>query len=74
MAYAASVVPNVELQPIDEYDLASNARPARKDVFDDFSWFDLGKASNVVCAGGGSSQPRVWVDKTRCVFYYSIGD
>jgi hypothetical protein len=38
------------------------------------SWFDLDRAKNVVTAGGGPSQPQIWVDQTRGVFYYRKTD
>jgi hypothetical protein len=74
LRYAALVVPGAATQPADEYDLIFNARPLRADAFEDFGWFDLAKAQNVATAGGGPSQPQVWVDPTRGVFYYRKTD
>jgi hypothetical protein len=74
LRYASTVAPGAATQPADEFDLKNGARPIRSGAFDDFSWYDLDKAQNVVTAGGGPSQPQVWVDQTRGVFYYRKTD
>lgn len=74
LRFASTIVPGATTQPADEYDLARNAHPIRAGAFDDLSWFDLEKAQNVVTAGGGSSQPQIWVDQTRGVFYFRKTD
>jgi hypothetical protein len=74
LRYAETVVPGATTKPADEYDLAGNARPLRAGAFDDFSWFDLDMAQHVVTAGGGPSQPKIWVDQSRGVFYYRKTD
>jgi hypothetical protein len=70
LRYASTVAPRAATRPADEFDLRNGAHLTRSGVFDDFSWFDLEKAQDVVTAGGGPSQPEVWVDQTRGVFYY----
>ncbi|MBC7782813.1 MAG: hypothetical protein H7144_03155 [Burkholderiales bacterium] len=72
--YASTVVPGAATQPADEFNLKNGASLIRSGAFDDFSWFDLDKAQNVVTAGGGPSQAQVWVDQTRGVFYYRKTD
>lgn len=72
--YASTVAPGAATQPADEFDLKNGARLIRSDAFDDFSWFDLDKAQNAITAGGGPSQPQVWVDQSRGVFYYRQTD
>jgi hypothetical protein len=74
LRYAATVALGAATQPADEFDLKNGARPIRSGAFEDFSWFDLDKAQNVVTAGGGPSQPQVWVDQARGVFYYRKTD
>lgn len=74
LQYASTVVPAAATQPADEFDLVSQARLIRPGAFEDFSWFDLDKAQNAVTAGGGPSQPQVWVDQNRGVFYYRKTD
>jgi hypothetical protein len=39
------------------------ARIEETGAFEDFDWFDLDKAQNVVTAGGGPSQ--LWTDRPR---------
>jgi len=58
----------------DEYELKDGVRLLRAETFEDFSWFDLDKAKDVVSAGGGPSVPEVWVDQSRGVFYYRLTD
>lgn len=74
LRYAFTVAPGAATQPADDSDLKNGARPIRSGAFDDFSWFDLDKAQNVITAGGGPSRPQVWVDQTRGVFYYRRTD
>jgi hypothetical protein len=68
------LVPGEPLAPVDEYQLELDARPVREGVFRDFRWFDLQTAKNVVGAGGRSSQPQVWVDQDRGIFYFRRTD
>ena len=74
LSYASTVTPGAATQPADEFDLKSGARLTRSGALEDFDWFDLDKAQNVVMAGGGPSQPQVWVDQARGVFYYRKTD
>lgn len=74
LRYASTVAPGAATQPADESDLKDDARLIRPEAFDDFSWFDLDTAQNVATAGGGPSEPQVWVDQTRGVFYYRKTD
>jgi hypothetical protein len=74
LRYASTLVRGPTTKPDSELDLTDDARSVRADAFDDFSWFDLDKAQDVVTAGGGPSQPQVWVDRTRGVFYYRKTD
>jgi hypothetical protein len=74
LRHAAAVVPGEPLTPVGQDELKSSRLPVRQDVFLDFSWFDLRNASSVAGAGGGPSQPRVWVDQDRGVFYYRKTD
>jgi hypothetical protein len=72
--YASTVAPGAATEQADEIDLKNGARLVRPGTFDDFTWFDLDKAQNVVTAGGGPSRLQVWVDQTRGVFYYRKTD
>lgn len=74
LRYAATVAPGATTEPADEYDLADGRHLIQAGAFDDFSWFDLEKAQNVVTVGGGPSRPQVWVDQKRGVFYYRLTD
>jgi len=72
--FSATVVPGATTQPIESSELAYNAFPIRPGVFKDISWFDLAQTQDVITAGGGPSQPQVWVDRRRGVFYYRKTD
>jgi hypothetical protein len=75
LRYASTVAPGAATRPVvDEPELTRNASPIRTGAFDDFGWFDLDKAQNVITAGGGPGEPQVWVDQTRGVFYYRKTD
>jgi hypothetical protein len=75
LKYAATVAPGDALQPVDEYQLETDARPIHDGVLKDFRWFDLAKAKNFV-GGSGTRGPtaRVWVDQDRGVFYFRETD
>lgn len=75
LRHAAVIVPGKTLQPADAFQLRPERFPVDKNVFRKFDWFDLGGiGQNVVEAGGGPSEPTVWVDQTRGVFYYRKTD
>lgn len=74
LSYAATIVSGEAIVPGDEFHVKRASQPLRPDAFKDFSWFDLAQAEDVVTAGGGSSQPQVWVDRVRSVFYYHKSD
>lgn len=74
LEYAAAVIPGAALQPVDEYQLERDARPLREGVLQNFGWFDLAEAQNVIGASRRGPHENVYVDQDRGVFYYRVTD
>jgi hypothetical protein len=74
LQHATMMLSGRKLEPLDGKDLAEVATRPISSNFQDVSWFDLAKATNVVHARGGSHQPAIWIDQDRGTFYYHMTD
>lgn len=74
LRFANDVTQGAATRPAGEFEQKQAARTPRAGVFDDFSWFDLHQARDVVIWRGGPSTPEVSVDRERGVVYYRKTD